>query len=95
MNSLHFIKLAQTRVIWKPQTTIPQSEICSGQIDTWACLEGIFLIGDPCMRAQSTVGGAIPEQVILGCIKMVAGYDQGSNHWSSTSFCFSSSRFLY
>lgn len=64
MNSLHFIKLTQTSVTWKQQTTIPQLENRSHQTDKWACLEGNFLMGGLGMRTQPTVGGAIPGQVV-------------------------------
>lgn len=37
-----------------------------------ACEHGcdaIFLENDQCGRVQTTVGGAIPEQVALGCVR--------------------------
>ena len=56
---------------------------CLSQIGLLSSLWGIFLINDRWGRAQPTVGGASPEQMILGCIRKQAEQAMGSKPASS------------
>lgn len=51
------------------------------QINLWTCLWGIFFIVNWCRRVQPTVGGTIPKQVFLGCIRAWAS-EQASTQCS-------------
>lgn len=56
-------------VIAEEKTSI---EKCLHQMGLWASLWGTFFVDDWCGRAQLAVGGAIPEQVVLGSIRKQA-----------------------
>lgn len=45
---------------------------------------GIFLINDLCVKTQSTVGGANPEQMVLCSVKWQA---EQASKWFYSSFC--------
>lgn len=86
----------QTRVIWEEKTAnwedVPIKLIC-GQASLWS----IFLVNDCCGRAQNTLGGINPRQMVLTCLRKQAEQATGSRLVSSTlhGLCFSScSRFL-
>lgn len=57
------------------------------EIGLWACLEGTVLVDDWWRRAQSTVGGTILRQKVLGYVRKSASWGwarkQGSRYFSS------------
>lgn len=70
---------------------MPQSDGSIGK------LEGISMINDWCTKAQTTKGGAAPEQVVLGYIRKQAEQSTVSDQWVvllQASASFPASRFL-
>lgn len=63
---LVFVNVTQARVIWEEELQLRKTSPSYGPTTS---LWGIFLFSDQSGRAQATVVGAIPGQVVLSCIR--------------------------